>query len=135
MSKIIAIDSNIFLYALDTTLTTKGEIALHLILENDAVFSTQVLSEVVNVCHKRWKFSKEQLITVVEFLLRNCSLVGFDDTAVQKAHNLIKRYDFQYFDALIVSAALSTNCTILYTEDMHHGLVVDGVLTIINPFK
>jgi predicted nucleic acid-binding protein len=135
MSKIIAIDSNIFLYALDTTLTIKGETALHLILENDAIFSTQVLSEVVNVCHKRWKFSKEQLMTVVEFLLRNCSLVGFGDTAVLKAHSLIKRYDFQYFDALIVSAALSANCTILYIEDMHHGLVVEGVLSIINPFK
>lgn len=135
MSKIVAIDSNIFLYALDTTLTPKGEKALHLILDNDAIFSTQVLSEVVNVCQKRWKFSKEQLIKVVEFLLRNSTLVGFDDTTVLKAHNLTKRYDFQYFDALIVAAALNANCTILYTEDMHHGLVVEGILTILNPFK
>jgi len=36
---------------------------------------------------------------------------------------------------LIVSAGLKANATTLYSEDMHNGLVVNGCLTIINPFE
>jgi predicted nucleic acid-binding protein len=51
------------------------------------------------------------------------------------AANLVKKYQFQLFDAIIVAVAIEGNCDILYSEDMHHGLVVDKALTIINPFK
>jgi predicted nucleic acid-binding protein len=50
------------------------------------------------------------------------------------AEKIIVRYDLQLFDAVIVAAALQANCTILYTEDMHHGLVINETLTILNPF-
>ncbi len=48
--------------------------------------------------------------------------------------SLIKKYDLQLFDAMIVSAALEAGCEILYTEDMHHQLLVEAKLRIINPF-
>jgi predicted nucleic acid-binding protein len=51
------------------------------------------------------------------------------------AANLVKKYQFQLFDAVIVASAIEGNCDILYSEDMHHGLLVDKNLTIINPFK
>jgi len=35
---------------------------------------------------------------------------------------------------LIVAAALLADCDTLYSEDMQHGQVFDGRLTIINPF-
>ena len=41
---------------------------------------------------------------------------------------------FQLFDAVIVASAIEGHCDILYSEDMHHSLVVDKSLTIINPF-
>ncbi len=46
---------------------------------------------------------------------------------------IAKRHGLRIYDALIVSAAISAGCRILYSEDMHHGLVIDG-LTITNPF-
>lgn len=42
------------------------------------------------------------------------------------------RYGFSYYDSLIVATALENQCIFLYSEDMHHGQVVD-TLTIINP--
>ena len=39
-----------------------------------------------------------------------------------------------FYDALIVAAALLAGCRTLHSEDMQHGQVVDGRLTIRNPF-
>ncbi len=47
---------------------------------------------------------------------------------------LLDRYRFSYFDSLILASALTANCQILYSEDLQHGQVIDGRLTIINPF-
>jgi predicted nucleic acid-binding protein len=134
MNKKVAIDSNIFLYALDLTLTVKGEIALNIILQNDAHFSSQAFSEIINVCKKRWKFTKPQLIQIATFLTKNARLDCLTETVILKAHDLIIKYQFQYFDAIIVATALQSNCIILYSEDMHNGLVIDDRHTIENPF-
>ena len=37
-------------------------------------------------------------------------------------------------DAMIVASALDAGCTTLWSEDMHHGLSVEGRLQILNPF-
>jgi predicted nucleic acid-binding protein len=50
------------------------------------------------------------------------------------AHHLVERYDFQLFDSIIVASALEAECDILYSEDLHHGLIVEDKLTILNPF-
>jgi predicted nucleic acid-binding protein len=36
---------------------------------------------------------------------------------------------------LIVAAAIEENCTTLFSEDMHHEMVVEQDLMIVNPFK
>ena len=39
-----------------------------------------------------------------------------------------------FLDSLIIAAALAADCNILYTEDMQHGQVINGKLTLLNPF-
>jgi predicted nucleic acid-binding protein len=34
-----------------------------------------------------------------------------------------------------VASALETGAEILYTEDMHHGLLINNQLQIVNPFS
>jgi len=46
---------------------------------------------------------------------------------------LLGRYHFSVYDAMIVAAALDAECTTLYSEDMQHGQVHDG-LRVANPF-
>ena len=48
---------------------------------------------------------------------------------------IAQRYMFSLYDSLIISAALDCNCSILYSEDMTDGLLIDGKLKIANPFK
>ena len=52
----------------------------------------------------------------------------------QRALDLQTRYQFRFYDALIVAAALAAGCTRLYSEDLQHGQRIEG-LTIVNPFR
>jgi predicted nucleic acid-binding protein len=36
---------------------------------------------------------------------------------------------------MIIAAALDADCTVLLTEDIQHGQIIDNSLKIINPFK
>jgi predicted nucleic acid-binding protein len=51
------------------------------------------------------------------------------------AIELAEQYGFAIFDALIVAAALRADAETLWSEDMQHGMVVDGKLRIANPFR
>lgn len=39
------------------------------------------------------------------------------------------------YDAMIVGAALVAGCERILSEDMQDGLVIEGVLTVRNPFR
>ena len=43
------------------------------------------------------------------------------------------KYSLSYWDSMIVAAALEASCTVLYSEDMQNGLLVDQRLRIMNP--
>ena len=47
---------------------------------------------------------------------------------------IAERDGIAFYDALIVAAALAAGCATLLTEDMQDGSVVEGRLTIRNPF-
>lgn len=51
-----------------------------------------------------------------------------------EARGIAERYQLSFYDALIVAAALAAGCDTLFSEDMHDGLVIEGRLTIRNPF-
>ncbi|MEY3882473.1 MAG: hypothetical protein RIQ94_3269 [Pseudomonadota bacterium] len=53
---------------------------------------------------------------------------------IRKSAEIALRYQFSNWDSLIIAAALLAKCDILYSEDMQHNQVIDGQLTILNPF-
>lgn len=129
-----AIDTNVIIYCFDEDLSSAKKLSALNIINQTPYFSSQVLSEVINIFHKRLKYSKINLIRVSNFLLQNCKLQPVTYQNIDLAHQLIQKYDFQYFDALIVSSAIISNCTILYSEDMQHNMFVEKQLIINNPF-
>ena len=54
---------------------------------------------------------------------------------IRAAWALAERYGYSHFDSLIIATALATHCATLYSEDLQHRQVIDGRLTIIDPFK
>ena len=129
----IAIDTNILIYCHLQEDECKRNVA-HELLARVPVVSSQVVSEYLNVMKRLLKMSKIEILELCYQWMNHCHLKNVDRNTVKLAQQLIKKYDFQIFDAIIVSAALETGCKTLYSEDMHNGLVVEKQLTIINPF-
>jgi predicted nucleic acid-binding protein len=51
------------------------------------------------------------------------------------ALRLAQRYGFHIYDALILAAAIDAECAVVYSEDLQHGQVIDGSVTVRNPFR
>jgi predicted nucleic acid-binding protein len=50
------------------------------------------------------------------------------------ALRIAERHGYSMFDALMLAAAIRSDCDILYSEDMQDGMTIDGRLRIVNPF-
>ena len=127
------LDSNILIYLLGRDESKKDRVTL--LLNPNFIISTQVVAENINVCLKKFKFSKERAFDHGNFLLTKFSVVTIEKTFFPIAFQIATKYQFSFWDSLILASALQSNCTQLYSEDMQDGLVVDGKLKIINPFK
>ncbi|HEX4295273.1 MAG TPA: PIN domain-containing protein [Rhizomicrobium sp.] len=125
------LDTNVLVYAFsDAPHTVKAE---SLVMDG-GIISVQVLNEFVRVMRqkqrKRWN-EIHQMNAVVRALLSPPLPLTLE--MHDKAVMLAERFGLEFFDCVIVAAALEAGCTTLYTEDLQHGQVVDG-LTIRNPF-
>ena len=127
------LDSNIVLYALDIDIS-KRDIAWKLLFGMPCI-SVQVLNECSNVLNRKRQWSAEEVAKTLGHLLAFVRVEPTDVATVRSAWKLQARYRFSYYDSLIISASLAACCSTLYSEDMQHGQVIEGRLTIINPFS
>ena len=133
MSVNFFLDSNICLYLLADD-DSKKEISFSL-LEQNPIISTQVISESVNVILKKYKhLTIIDATKFIEYLQQYCTIEIITQTTITTALKIKERYQLQWYDSLIITAAIQAGCDTLYSEDMHHGLMVEKSLTIINPF-
>jgi predicted nucleic acid-binding protein len=133
MSSNIAIDTNLLIYLVSSDFPEKCEI-VDKILEGNPVIPGQVVAEFLNVTKRLLKITKAETFRLVNQLIINNEIVPTTKQILFKAEELMNKYDFQLFDSIVVASALVANCAILYSEDMHHNLLVEGQLKIINPF-
>ncbi|MEH2174871.1 PIN domain-containing protein [Nostoc sp.] len=136
------IDTNVWLYRLfdDNKMevaerTRKRNIAIEITEAEGIIISTQVVNEVVANLLKKAAFNEGQIKAVIQSLYRRCTVVEFNLTIFESASDIRSRYNFSFWDSLIISCALSARASILYSEDMQDGLVVADQLEIVNPFK
>jgi len=73
MSK-IAIDTNVLLYFLETSMNDRRITSASLILQYP-IFNSQSLSELINVLNRRWKFPKKKILDVLAKILESCEYV------------------------------------------------------------
>lgn len=50
-----------------------------------------------------------------------------------KSIDIMKRWQFSFYDSLIIAAAIQADCNVLFSEDLQHQQKIHS-LTIINPF-
>jgi predicted nucleic acid-binding protein len=86
------------------------------------------------VALKKLRLDAGTLLKVVRMTQAKTRVVTFDIHTIEQAIALQSRYKLQYYDSLILATALESGCSILYSEDMHHGLMIENQLQICNPF-
>jgi predicted nucleic acid-binding protein len=125
-------DTSILVYA-HTTGDRRTETALELLL-GGGVISVQTLNEFTSVARVKLGFPWSRIQSAVSQILVLCPSprpLGVDTNL--RALEISSRYGFSIWDSLIVASAVEARCSMLLTEDMQHGQLVEG-LRIENPF-
>lgn len=129
-------DTNILVYALDPAEPLKQPVASRLLREaaatGDLVISTQVLQEFYAVMVRRRLLSPVDAAEAVQSWAEH-EVVGTTPELVTRAVELHQQHQLEFWDAMVVQAALEAGCSLLYSEDMQHGRLI-GELRIVNPF-
>lgn len=136
MNGLAFFDTNVLVYADDTSSAEKQDRAIALFAEHlrrgTAVVSLQVLQEYFAAATRKLGVAPETAQRKVELLTR-ARVVRFEPGDVIAAIELHRLTRVSFWDALIVHAARSAGVQVLYSEDLQPGAVVGGV-RVVNPF-
>jgi predicted nucleic acid-binding protein len=140
----VFVDTNIFAYARDQRASVKQPIAeawlASLARRRAGRISTQVLIEYYAVATHPQKLALPETFAQADIReLMTWNPLAPDAALFDAAWRVQDRHGLSWWDALIVAAALLQGCVTLLSEDLQHGLRVDGVagggfLTVANPF-
>ncbi|MGH9386603.1 MAG: PIN domain-containing protein [Vicinamibacterales bacterium] len=133
----IALDTNVLIYACDKADPARQEIALDVIASTtDAVILWQVACEFVAASRKleRQGFTAADAWARLNDFLGVCPLVVPTGRAVldqAKSHHLL--HNVSFWDAMILAACVDAGVSLLYSEDVP-GEEIGGI-PVVNPFK
>jgi predicted nucleic acid-binding protein len=132
------VDANVFVYSRDQAEVRKREIAMHLLdtlwREQSGRTSTQALNEFYVTVTRKKSFSvlPADAWQVVEETLQ-WNPQAMDSALLLRSRTIQARHNLSWWDSMIVAAAQMQDCATLYTEDLQHGSIFDGV-RVCNPF-
>ena len=127
-------DTNVLIYAMVSG-DSRRERAQHLMAQGGAI-SVQVLNEFVAVARRKMRMPWEDVIEAMDAIrILFPRPVAITVEAHDAALKIVRQHGFGIYDALIAASALETECSTLYSEDLHDGQVLEDQLTIRNPFK
>jgi predicted nucleic acid-binding protein len=126
-------DTNVLVYiaSSDAAKADKAEA----VIGGGGAISVQVLNELASVARRKmgmsWQDSRSFLSLLRGLLTVHPVTVEVHDAGLA----LAERYNLSIFDAMIVASALHAGCDTLWSEDMQHGMALDGRLRVVNPFR
>jgi predicted nucleic acid-binding protein len=125
-------DTNVLLYLLSAD-QAKADRAEALIAERGTI-SVQVLNEFAAVAIRKLRLPWSEANESLDTLTTVCAVEALTLETHRRGRELAQRHGLQIYDAMIVASALLAGCSILYSEDMQAGLLVERQLKVINPF-
>jgi len=93
------------------------------------------LGEFSNVIYRKQLLSPDKLIDYLNIYSSEFEVVNIVSDTIINSIRIKEKYKFSFWDSMIISSAIEANCTILYSEDMHHKQLIENKITIVNPFK
>lgn len=136
MSDKVFIDTNILVYTVDGRFPEKRKIALELIANlqshHQLVISTQVLQEFYNVTTYKLKLNPVDMQNMVTQFAQLPTVLT-DISLIEQGIKVSIHHKLRLWDALMIVAAARAGCKIMYSEDLTHGQIIQGI-RILNPF-
>jgi len=132
------VDTNVWVYAVDSADPTKQERARAVLApsdETDFVVSAQVLGEFYVTITRKFerRVGEGEAATMLD-AIRQLPVVAIDGNLAAEAAETSRAWRIAYWDALILAAARSAGCDVVLSEDLSdHGLY-DGI-RVENPFR
>jgi predicted nucleic acid-binding protein len=131
------LDTNVLVYAYDSTDPRKQQIAQRLLvkaLADGTAISGQVLGEFAAVLfHKLSPPAPPENVRTVLEALAPLRLIPTDGEMVHRVVEIRAAYGLHFYDALVVAAAERAGCARIWSEDLASGEKYFGVL-VENPF-
>jgi predicted nucleic acid-binding protein len=128
------LDTNVLIYAVarnDPRASTAEAL-----LASGSVVSIQSLNEFVSVARRKLGMSWKQVNQFLDLICILCpDPVPISLDTHKAAVAIAEKYGYSIYDALVASAALEAGCKTLYSEDLQDGQIINGQLTIRNPFR
>jgi predicted nucleic acid-binding protein len=132
------LDTNVLVYAYDTSAPEKRRIAQDLVrraVAGEMVISTQVLAEfAATLLHKLTPTVRPEDVTDVLDALGPIKTVTPDGGVVRRAVEARAQYGVHFWDGMIVAAAERGHCARIWSEDLNAGQEYFGVV-VENPFR
>lgn len=129
------LDINVIIYGYSQDELEKQKAARECAQAQESWISTQVLNETINTLKRKFLLDYHQITAVVVELSQQHQLTVVSLGTIRKALDIAQRYQYSYFDSLMIASALEVECDCLYSEDLQDGQKIDNMLTIINPFS
>jgi predicted nucleic acid-binding protein len=126
-------DTNVLVYAASED-DLKFERAEALIASGGTI-SVQVLNAFANVARRKMRLGWPAIRHFLGGVRDLLNVIAIDTAIHEKAFTVAERHRIAFYDALIVASALTAECTTLFTEDLHDGMIFEGRLQVINPFR
>jgi predicted nucleic acid-binding protein len=132
-------DTNVLVYAMDASDPARQDVAIARFAraqrEDGIVLSTQVLQEFYAITTRKLQPPLSEAEAASQLTqLSAFEVVGASAQSVLAATELARKHRLQWWDALILEAALRANADVLVTEDGQHGRRF-GTLRVENPFR
>ena len=133
----VFVDTNILVYAHDLDAREKRETAKQKVeMLWQAVYppaiSIQVLQELyVNLNKKKIAIETAQEL-VVGYLC--WEVIENSVELFKQSLDIQRRYKLSFWDSMIIAAAIKARAKEIWSEDLSHGQIFDGV-EVVNPFK
>lgn len=136
-----AVDTNVLIYAVDSTEPQKSQAALDWIRRATAgsvalIVPWQVAVEFL-ACLRRWEAAGRITRADTELFLNrfvlSLPIVHPTKATLSSALELSKRFSLSHWDSLLVAACAEAGVTTLFSEDLSHGAKYDNV-KVLNPF-
>lgn len=126
-------DTNILVYVVGQK-DARTETA-EALLANGGVISVQVLNELASVSRRKLRLSWDEVGEALAAIRTLCpSPVPLTTDTHEAGLRIAAKYGYSVYDGLIAAAALEAECDTLYSEDLQNGQVIEGRLTVRNPF-